>query len=105
LFPLRLARRVIADAPILGSVLHRLRPPPPLPYRPMSFGWMTRELRQHGDVEVLGHALPSVEFHQRVSEHRGLGRLLWRGVRAVETDLPALSAYLGTYVLYKATRR
>lgn len=105
LFPIRLARRLVADTPVVGDVLDGIRKKPPLPYRPMSLGWMKRELARHGDVELVTYALPSTTFNQNVTELGGAGRLLWQMVRTLDAGAPALSAYLGNYVLFKATRR
>lgn len=104
LFPVRLTKRILADTPVIGAALQKIRTKPPLPYRPMSLGWMRRELSQYGDVEMTTSALPSYEFHQEVSEYKSLGRLLWTGVRALDIHLPEVSAYLGSYVLIRCKR-
>lgn len=105
LFPIRLSKRLLADTPVVGAALQRMRAKPPLPYRPMPLGWMKRELQRHGDVELMTYALPSHEFHQRVSEYNVAGRLLWTGVRALDLRYPGASAYLGSYVLIRCKRR
>ena len=43
-FPVLLARRLAADAPLVGSIFNRLRSKPLLPYKPMPIGWMRRTL-------------------------------------------------------------
>lgn len=98
LFPVRLIKRLLADTPVLGAWLDRLRTKPPLPYQPMSIGWTSRVLAPHGHVDVVTSGLPSTAFHQNVSEYTTFGKLLWRGVRALELKAPRLSAYLGNYI-------
>jgi ubiquinone/menaquinone biosynthesis C-methylase UbiE len=98
LFPLRFLKRVIADAPILGPLLDRLRPAPPIPYRPSTIRWMRRLLSKFGEVEVYTCSIPSTAFYQRVSEKRNPGRALWRLIRWLEIYHPHLSAHLGNYV-------
>jgi ubiquinone/menaquinone biosynthesis C-methylase UbiE len=99
-FPLRLARQIAKVTPGLGALLERLRPRPPLPYRPMSIGWMRRRLSMAGSVEAFTHSLPSTYFNQRVTEFRGPGRLLWKAVRWLDVRHPRFSAYLGNYVTF-----
>ena len=105
-FPMRSAIRMIADTPGLSTVVNKLRPPPPLPYRLMSLRWMRRCLEPFGDVETTGYAMASTWFQQHVPE-QGLGKLLWQGLLRTERDYPHLSAYLGTYitVVVKKTRQ
>lgn len=98
-FLLRFARRLAADAPLVGSVLNRLRPRPVLPYKPMPIGWMRRRLARGGQVEVVAYNLPSTEFNQNVTEFKGVGKLLWRCIRWLDVNYPRLSAYLGNYVI------
>jgi SAM-dependent methyltransferase len=98
LFPGRLIKRILADTPLLGGLLNRLRPKPPLPYRPMSIGWMRAQLAPFGEVSVTCHALDSTWFNQHVSERSVLGNLLWKGILRLERYSTRQSAYLGNYV-------
>src|SRR5690606_15640560 len=78
LFPVRMARRLVADAPVLGSLADRVRSVPPIPYNPRPVGWMRRRLEPFGRVRVSGYTLPSVWFNKRVSADRGSGRAAWQ---------------------------
>ncbi len=98
-FPARLVRRLVASTPVLGTMLNRLRAKPPLPYRPMSIGWMRERMARGGPVDVRAYSIPSTAFTQKVTEYRGLGRLLWKGIRWLDIHQPKLSAYLGNYVM------
>jgi ubiquinone/menaquinone biosynthesis C-methylase UbiE len=98
-FPIRLARRLLADMPVIGSILNRLRPAPEIPYAPKPIGWMRRRLSRRGPVEVITHDLPSVKFNQKITEFRGIGKFLWRFIRWLDINHPKLSAYLGNYVI------
>jgi len=97
--PIRLARRLAADTPLIGRILNFLRPKPLLPYKPMSIGWMRRRLALGGPVEVLGCGIPSNSFNRKITEFKGTGKLLWEGIRWLDLNHPQLSAYLGNYVL------
>jgi SAM-dependent methyltransferase len=99
LFPYRLLRRVLAMTPLVSTILNRLRRRPPLPYLPMSLGWMKRQLMSSGKVEITGYAISSVAFDRRVSETSALGRCLWQCIRWMEKQHPDLAAHLGCYVL------
>ena len=99
LFPVRLLRRVLAVTPYVNAALNRFRSKPPLPYLPLPLGWMKAELKQYGDVEITGHALPSIAFDRSVSDTKCPGRLIWRAVHYLETHQSTLSARLGCYVL------
>jgi ubiquinone/menaquinone biosynthesis C-methylase UbiE len=98
-FPMRLARRLVADTALIGPIFNRLRAKPPLPYKPMPIGWMRRRLARGGPVEVLGAGIPSTGFNQNVTEFKGLGRLLWRSIGWLDASFPKLSAYLGNYAI------
>ncbi len=100
LFPIRLARRVLADTPLLGRLLNRLKSKSPIPYQPMPIGWMRRRLQRGGEVSAVSYALPSNQFNQGVTEYRGLGRLAWKTISWLDVNYPRLSAYLGNYVIY-----
>src|SRR5262249_3652472 len=69
LFPVRLATRLAADTPYLRNALNRLRPTPPLPYRPMPIGWMRAQLAPFGKVSLICHGIASRWQCQHVSEH------------------------------------
>jgi SAM-dependent methyltransferase len=99
LFPYRLIRRVFAMTPGLSTVLNRLRAAPPLPYLPMPLWWMKGQLERWGDVKMTGHAVPSVGFDRRVSEHTMIGHVAWRVIQWLETDHSDRATWLGCYVL------
>ena len=90
LFPVRLLRRLLKSTPIVGPVLDHLRSRPPLPYRPMTIGWMRRQLRHAGDVNVIASSLPSTDFNRDVTEFRGLGKLAWKAIRWLDIGYPRL---------------
>jgi SAM-dependent methyltransferase len=100
LFPMRAIRRALAMTPVLGAVLNRIRPKPPLPYLPMPLSWIKRQLSGWGDVRVACHALPSVAFDRLVSEINPLGRLIWRTVEFLESNSSEFAAGLGCYTLF-----
>ena len=99
-FPARAAIRLAAVTPILGSILSRLRPPPPLPYKPMPIAWIKQQLSRCGSVEVITAGMASTAVLQNVTELRRIGRYLWRSMLWLEANCPMLSAYLGNYVLF-----
>jgi SAM-dependent methyltransferase len=103
-FPLRFLRRMVADMPLVGSLLNRVRPKPPLPYKPMPLGWMRRRLARGGSVDIVGAGIPSTAFFQNVTEYRGFGKLLWKVIRWTDFTFPKLSAYLGNYATMTCTR-
>jgi len=84
---------------LIGAALNSVRKKPPLPYKPMPIGWMRTRLGKFGRVEVLTGALPTTYFNQNVTEHRGIGKLLWKGIRWLDINHPTISAYLGSYVM------
>lgn len=98
MFPLRFARRALASLPGLSALLNRVRPKPPLPYLPMRLGWIRRQLQPFGTVRIIAYRMASTETNQNVSETSGVGRLLWRVMRVLETRYPRAAARLGTYV-------
>ncbi|MEE8154911.1 MAG: class I SAM-dependent methyltransferase [Phycisphaerales bacterium] len=104
LFPVRMIRRLMADAPLVGAVADKLRSKPPLPFRPMPRGWMRRRLGRGGRVEILTYWLPHTAFKRNVTEFRGLGRLRWRVIRWLDLHHPRVSAYLGNYVQFNVYR-
>jgi SAM-dependent methyltransferase len=98
MFPIRFARRAVASIPGVSTMLNRLRPKPPLPYLPMRLGWMRRQLERWGTVEIIGYRMASTAMNQNVPETSGIGRMLWRFMRVVETRHPRAAARLGNYV-------
>jgi len=98
-FPVRLLRRLAADTPVIGKILNRLRPKPPLPYKPMTIGWMRTLLAPSGSVEILCADIPPTHFYQKVTEYKGAGKLLWKCIRWLDVNYPKLSGYLGNYVI------
>jgi SAM-dependent methyltransferase len=99
LFPVRAGRRVLAATPFVAGVLESLRKRPPLPYWPMSIGWVRRRLARWGDVRVRVDAVPTVWFDQHVTERNPATRLLWRLAARVEGSLPRAAAYAGASFL------
>lgn len=99
LWPLRLAKRLVADTPGIGRLADRLRPPPPLPYRPMTLEWVRRVAGGMGKVEIVSAGMASNWFNRRVREDRGLGRMLWSAIGWLERRHPHLAASLGSYVM------
>jgi SAM-dependent methyltransferase len=97
LFPARLLRRIAAETPVIRNLLDKLRPKPPLPYRPMPISWIRRQLALSGAVSVLGAGIPSHSFNQNVSEVSGFGAFLWKSIRWIDTRYPNRSAHLGNY--------
>jgi SAM-dependent methyltransferase len=98
LSPLRLAKRLIADAPVVSDLANRLRPPPPLPYRPMSISWTRRQFRGGASVDVITYLIASLWLNQHVSEQSLFGSLTWRALLTLERNWPHLSAYLGNFM-------
>jgi SAM-dependent methyltransferase len=98
LFPLRLAKRLIADTPVVSNIARAIRPAPVLPYKPMSIGWMKRQFRGRARVEVISYGIPSVWCNQHVSEKTPIGQALWRTMIGLEKRFPHLSAHLGNFV-------
>ncbi len=97
-FPVQLLKRVIADTPLLSTLANRLRPKPPLPYKPMTLGWTRRALEPFGMVRMSSFAMASMWFRRHVPE-KHVGRPLWRFLLWLERTYPRLSALLGNYVL------
>lgn len=111
-FPVRLAKRLVADAPLagraLGAIRRRTGSSGPVPYRPMPLGWMCRALRAaepSAAVEVLAYRMASTEINQRLKEDGGAGRHLWRWMARLEERHPRLAARLGTYVQIHVRKR
>jgi ubiquinone/menaquinone biosynthesis C-methylase UbiE len=98
LFPLRLAKRVVADTPVLGRFINRVRPKPSLPYQPMTIGRTKKKLAESGKVRIVAGSIPSTYFSQHSTEYAGFGKQAWRAIRWLTVNKPVLSAYLGNYV-------
>jgi ubiquinone/menaquinone biosynthesis C-methylase UbiE len=98
LFPIRLTMRLLADTPYLSDILNRLRPKPPLPYRPMPISWMRAQLAPFGEVSVICHTLDSTWFNQHVSERFVFGKLVWTIFHFVERRFARKIAHLGNYI-------
>lgn len=105
LFPGRAVKRLIADTPVLADVANRFRPPPPIPFKPLTIGTMRGFLEPHGEVDVVTAGIPTVGFNQRVTEYGGVGRRLWRAIHWLETDHPEAATRLGNYVQITFTKR
>ncbi len=97
LFPERFIKRLIAISPIVGPLANKLRPPPPLPYQPMSLRWFRRQVAGKGSIEMVSNGVPSTAFNQRVSEFTTIGRLRWKAVRWIELKHPKAAVPLGNY--------
>lgn len=98
LFPGRLVRRLLADTPYISDLLNRLRPDPPLPYRPMPIGWMKTQLAPFGEVRVSCHHLDSTWQNRHISEHTFFGKLIWKASHYTESHFAHKIAHLGIYV-------
>lgn len=99
LFPGRCVRRAVADTPVLGPLVRALRPVPPLPYLPMSRRWRSSVLSPFGAVSAHPFGVPTPSFSRRVDESAASGRLLWRGIAALETGYPRLALRLGSFTV------
>ena len=97
IFPVRLLKRLIADTPIVGPLANKLRPKPPIPFKPMPLKWIKKQLNKQGDVKFTTGGLAWVTFNQHVTEHKGIGRWTWQTIKWLDTKHPKLSAYLGNY--------
>jgi SAM-dependent methyltransferase len=96
--PLRLVKRLIADTPGVSTVAARLRPAPPLPYKPMTISWMRRQFQGRATVDVIGYAIASTWFNHHISERSFFGSRIWKMLIRLEKGMPHLSAHLGNYV-------
>ena len=96
-FPLRFAKRLIADTPGVSKVARKLRPPPPLPYQPMGISWTRRQFAGKAGVDVISYAIASVWFNRHISERSFLGSRIWKRVIRLEEQKPHLSARLGNF--------
>jgi len=99
LFPVRFATRLLDDTPIVNSMLRRLKKGSPLPYKPRKISWYRRVLKNTGQIDIVSGGLPSTWFNQSVSEHNGLGKILWRIIKHLDLNYPKMSSYLGNFVI------
>ena len=53
---------------------------------------------------LVGLGIPSTSFYRNVTEFRGIGKVLWKGVRWLDIHYPELSAYLGNYVMFSLVK-
>jgi ubiquinone/menaquinone biosynthesis C-methylase UbiE len=97
LFPIRSGIRLVADAPVLRSLVNRIRKKDSvrLPVRTMRIGWYARELSPHGTVVVVTGGIPSTWFSRNVTEYRYPSKFLWQAIRFLDSRAPRLSALLG----------
>ena len=100
LFPYRLTRRLLAITPGLNWLLNKLRTKPPLPSKPMTLGWMKRQLEKCGEVTITGFEVPNWEFDRLVpAETTRVGSLVWRFILWLERYHPKSATRLGCNVL------
>ena len=59
---------------------------------------MRDQLSPYGAVDFVSYGLPTTAFYQSVTEHKGLGKQLWKGLKWLDINYPKASAYLGNYV-------
>lgn len=104
LFPVRMLTRIAADTPVLSDALRRMRPPAPLPYRPMTLSWMRRQLAPFGIVRMSCYKLESMWLSQHVSESNRFGRSLLRIMTESERVASKQLVRLGNYVLITVTK-
>jgi SAM-dependent methyltransferase len=97
LFPLRLAKRLLAEVPGVRSVAGLLGYRGVLPYEPPPLRWLKRRLAPLGDIEIVSHGICSTYVHQRVTEFSGLGKRLWRLLSYLDVSFAHAAAYLGNY--------
>ncbi|MGH9086894.1 MAG: class I SAM-dependent methyltransferase [Acidimicrobiales bacterium] len=97
LFPGRCLRRAVADTPVLGGVVRKLRPDPPLPFLPLPSRWMCEVLADLGTTSVRCYSVPTTAFSRRVDERNAVGRLLWSGVSLLETHWSQAGRRAGCY--------
>jgi len=105
LFPVRLLRRLAAETPGLGAFLNRIRPQPPLPYRPMSLSWTRNLLAPYGTVSIELHSMGSGWFARNVSEKTPLGSIAWKSFRVAEQHFARAFVPLGNYVQIVVEKR
>jgi len=97
--PRAFTKRAVADAPLLGGALRRLRSGSEV-YEPRSIGWMRGELSAFGAVTTLSLGMPSEAMRDRADESSRNNRALWSAVYRLERHLPRTSARLGSYVVH-----
>lgn len=104
LFPVRLAKRIIADTPGVSAVANRIRKTPPIPYKPLTISTMTDILGPHGVVSVTTAGMGDYAFNQRVTEYSGRGKQLWRLFSWLETSHPSRCARFGNNIQITVTK-
>ena len=108
LWPGRLAKRLLADTPVVSGLLRRVRSKnkSPLPYQPMRIGWNLRRLRDAGigTPECIAYRMASTETMQTLGEKGAISRGLWSAMEWLERDHPHLAARLGTYVTLRGVK-
>jgi SAM-dependent methyltransferase len=104
LFPVRMLTRLVAETPVLSDVIRKARPSP-LPYRPMTVGWMRRQLASFGDVRMSCYALESTWLSRHISETNVFGKAFMGAVTEAERVAPKLLVRLGNYVLITVVRK
>jgi hypothetical protein len=70
----------------------------------MPIGWTRRRLARCGTVNLVGLGIPSTSFYRNVTEFRGIGKLLWNGIRWLDINYPERSAWLGNYVMFSLVK-
>jgi SAM-dependent methyltransferase len=105
LFAVRMAMRMVADTPVLSDIANRLRPKPPVPYKPLRLSRMRALLEPFGSVSISCFAIESVWFNQHVSEFRAPGRQLWKMIYGLEHRYARHISLLGNYVQIVLTKR
>ena len=104
LFPVRMAKRIIADTPGVSAMANRVRKTPPIPYKPLTISTMTGILRPHGTVSVTTAGMGDYAFNQRVTEYSGRGKQLWRLFSWLETSHPSRCARFGNNIQITVTK-
>jgi ubiquinone/menaquinone biosynthesis C-methylase UbiE len=102
--PLRLVKRLIADTPGISTIASKLRPPPPLPYKPMTIAWTVKQFRGKASVSATSYAIASTWMNQKISERTAVGSRVWKTMVKLEEGMPRLSARLGNYVTFIARK-
>jgi SAM-dependent methyltransferase len=105
LFPVRLGMRLVAETPVLSNIANRLRPRPPVPYKPLRLSRMRALLEPFGNVTISCYAIESVWFNHHVSEFRAPGRQLWNMIYGLEQRYARRISLLGNFVQIDLTKR
>jgi ubiquinone/menaquinone biosynthesis C-methylase UbiE len=104
LAPRTFVKRALADAPVAGKALKRLRSGGDV-YEPRSIRCMRRELSAFGDVTTLSLGMPSEAMRDNLDEQSRANRAVWSTVYRLERHLPRVAARLGSYVVHAALIR